>query len=135
MSPRAATWFTPGRIEFAKRRAARTDFIDNSAGVDTSDNEVNLKILLGLAISRGDLTLEERNALLSEVEADVVRHVLYGNFLQAQILSQKAATSAQRMEVYEDLMTSLEADVDLDRDLEALPNGRRWPSVGARAGA
>ena len=114
----------PGRIEFAKHGGRiNTDFIDNSAGVDTSDHEVNLKILLGLAISRGDLTLEERNALLSEVEADVVRHVLYDNFLQAQILSQKAATSAQRMEVYEDLMTSLEADVDLDRDLEALPNG------------
>ena len=96
---------------------------------------MNLKILLGLAISRGDLTLEERNALLSEVEADVVRHVLYDNFLQAQILSQKAATSAQRMEVYEDLMTSLEAEWTSTATSRPCRTARRWPSVGARAGA
>src|SRR5262245_59729785 len=113
-----------GRIEFAQRGGRiNTDFIDNSAGVDTSDHEVNLKILLGLATSRGELSTDERNALLARVEDDVVRHVLYDNFLQAQILSQKAAISDQRMEVYEDLMSSLEAEVDLDRTLEALPNG------------
>ena len=113
-----------GRIEFALHGGRiNTDFIDNSAGVDTSDHEVNLKILLGLAISRGQLSTEERNTLLARVEDDVVRHVLYDNFLQAQILSQKAATSAERIEAYEDLMTSLETEVDLDRELEALPNG------------
>src|SRR5262245_15002745 len=113
-----------GRIEFAKHGGRiNTDFIDNSAGVDTSDHEVNLKILLGLGVARGELTMDERNALLADVEGDVVRHVLYDNFLQAQILSQKAAISDQRMEVYEDLMSSLEAEVDLDRTLEALPNG------------
>jgi glutamate dehydrogenase len=113
-----------GRIEFALHGGRiNTDFIDNSAGVDTSDHEVNLKILVGLATSRGGLSIDERNELLAQVEDDVVQHVLYDNFLQAQILSQKAATSAQRMEAYEDLMTSLEVEVDLDRDLEALPNG------------
>src|SRR6185436_8251776 len=112
-----------GRIEFALGGGRiNTDFIDNSAGVDTSDHEVNLKILLGLAVGRGELTMDERNALLADVEADVVRHVLYDNFLQAQILSQEAVTSAHHMEAYEDLMIGLETREELDRDLEALPN-------------
>ncbi|HJU57699.1 MAG TPA: NAD-glutamate dehydrogenase [Actinomycetota bacterium] len=112
-----------GRIEFAQHGGRiNTDFIDNSAGVDTSDHEVNLKILLGLGIFRGELTLEERNALLSDVEADVVRHVLYDNFLQAQILSQEAELSRNHMEAYEDLMVSLEGDGRLERELEALPD-------------
>ena len=111
-----------GRIEYARAGGRiNTDFIDNSAGVDCSDHEVNLKILLGLAMQRGELTLEERNVLLSEVEHDVVGHVLYDNFLQAQILSQEVDLSAQRMEAYEDLMQSLEASGLLERELEALP--------------
>ena len=112
-----------GRIEFALGGGRiNTDFIDNSAGVDTSDHEVNLKILLGLAVGRGQLTMDDRNALLAEVEEDVVRHVLYDNFLQAQILSQEAVTSAHHMEAYEDLMVGLETREVLDRELEALPN-------------
>ncbi len=112
-----------GRIEYAMAGGRiNADFIDNSAGVDCSDHEVNLKILLGIAMRRGELTLEERNALLAEVEQDVVRHVLYDNFLQAQILSQEVAGSASRMEAYEDLMQRLEAEGVLDRELEALPS-------------
>ena len=112
-----------GRIEFALDGGRiNTDFIDNSAGVDTSDHEVNLKILLGLGVARGELTMDERNTLLADVEGDVVRHVLYDNFLQAQILSQEAVTSAHHMEAYEDLMIGLETREELDRDLEALPN-------------
>jgi glutamate dehydrogenase len=111
-----------GRIEFALRGGRiNTDFIDNSAGVDSSDHEVNLKILLGLAIRRGEMTPEGRNALLAEVEQDVVRHVLYDNFLQAQILSQELDLSPHRMEAYEDLMQTLEGEGALDRELEALP--------------
>ncbi|GBC86850.1 NAD-specific glutamate dehydrogenase [bacterium HR12] len=112
-----------GRIEYAMAGGRiNADFIDNSAGVDCSDHEVNLKILLGLAIRRGELTLEGRNALLVEVEPDVVRHVLYDNFLQAQILSQEVERSASRIESYEDLMQRLEAEGMLDRELEALPS-------------
>jgi glutamate dehydrogenase len=112
-----------GRIEYAWNGGRiNTDFIDNSAGVDCSDHEVNLKILLGLAMRRDLLTLEERNALLQDLEDDVVRHVLYDNFLQAQILSQEAQLSAGRMEAYEDLMQTLEAEGMLDRQLEALPS-------------
>jgi glutamate dehydrogenase len=112
-----------GRIEYALHGGRiNTDFIDNSAGVDCSDHEVNLKILLGVAMHRGLLTLEERNALLQDVEGDVVRHVLYDNFLQAQILSQETQLSAGRMEAYEDLMQALEGEGLLERRLEALPS-------------
>ncbi len=111
-----------GRIEFALAGGhINTDFIDNSAGVDTSDHEVNWKILLGLAIARGELTLEGRNLLLQECSSDVVQHVLYDNYLQAQILSQEDEISAQRIEAYEDLMQQLEADGELEREVEFLP--------------
>jgi glutamate dehydrogenase len=111
-----------GRIEYAQQGGRiNTDFIDNSAGVDTSDHEVNLKILLGMAIQRGELTLEDRNALLETCVGDVVNHVLYDNYQQAQILSQEMIVSAQRIENYEDLMTQLEEEGELDRDVEFLP--------------
>jgi glutamate dehydrogenase len=113
-----------GRIEFAMGGGRiNTDFIDNSGGVDCSDHEVNLKIVFGLAMQRGELGLDGRNALLHDVEQDVVRHVLYDNFLQAQILSQEAEQSPNRMEAYDDLMQALEAQAALDRGLEALPGG------------
>jgi len=111
-----------GRIEYALAGGRiNTDFIDNSAGVDTSDHEVNWKILLGLAVARGELTLDERNALLEACAIDVVEHVLYDNYLQAQILSQEEEVSAQRIEAYEDLMQQLEAEGELDREVEFLP--------------
>ena len=113
-----------GRVEYALGGGRiNTDFIDNSGGVDCSDHEVNLKILLGLAVQRGQLALAERNVLLQQVEQDVVRHVLYDNFLQAQILSQESEQSPHRMEAHEDLMQSLEAQGLVDRGLEGLPSG------------
>jgi glutamate dehydrogenase len=100
-----------GRIEYALAGGRiNTDFIDNAAGVDTSDREVNLKILLGLAIERGELTLEERNELLEACTDEVVRAVLYDSYLQAQILSQELAVAADRNEASEDLMLQLEAE-------------------------
>jgi glutamate dehydrogenase len=111
-----------GRIEYAAADGRiNADFIDNSAGVDTSDHEVNLKILLGIAVTAGDLTTKQRDELLEAVEADVAAHVLYDNYLQAQILSQEAAVSSSRIEAYDDLMASLEADGLLEREIEALP--------------
>jgi glutamate dehydrogenase len=69
-----------GRIEYARSGGhINTDFIDNSAGVDTSDHEVNWKILLGLATARGELTVEDRNRMLEACAPDVVAHVLYDN--------------------------------------------------------
>jgi glutamate dehydrogenase len=112
-----------GRIEFAQGGGRiNTDFIDNCGGVDCSDHEVNLKILLNLAISRGELALEERNEMLEACAADVVEHVLYTNYLQAQILSQELLVSTSRIESYEDLMQQLEAEGELDREVEFLPS-------------
>ena len=112
-----------GRIEYARNGGRiNTDFIDNSAGVDTSDHEVNWKILLGLAIQRGELTLEARDDLLQDCAPDVVQHVLYDNYLQAQILSQEEDVSSQRIEAYEELMLQLEADGELEREVEFLPS-------------
>jgi glutamate dehydrogenase len=112
-----------GRIEYALSGGRiNTDFIDNSAGVDTSDREVNMKILLGLAIERGELTIGERNDVLEAATDDVVRRVLYDNYLQAQILSQEAAEAAERNEACEDLMQQLETEGELERAVEFLPS-------------
>ncbi len=112
-----------GRIEYALAGGRiNTDAIDNSAGVDLSDHEVNLKVLLGMAIESGDLTLKQRDDLLREAQDNVAAHVLYDNYLQAQILSQEALVSAKRSESYEDLMVQLERDGLLDRALEDLPS-------------
>jgi glutamate dehydrogenase len=112
------------RVEFARLGGRiNADFIDNSAGVDCSDHEVNLKILLGLAERRGELTRPDRDKLLAGVTEDVVEHVLYDSFLQAQIIAQEAERSAARLDAYEDLMAGLEDDGLLDRAGEALPSG------------
>ncbi|MDX6729071.1 MAG: glutamate dehydrogenase [Baekduia sp.] len=110
------------RIEFARGGGlVNADFIDNSAGVDCSDHEVNLKILLDLAVRRGELDQAGRDELLAAVTEDVVEHVLYDSFLQAQILTQEVRVSAARVFAYEDLMNALEAAEILHRADEALP--------------
>jgi glutamate dehydrogenase len=115
-----------GRIEYAAAGGRiNNDAIDNSAGVDCSDHEVNLKILLAQAIEGGELTMEGRNELLQSVADDVTRHVLYDNYLQVQILSQELDASAQRMEAYEALMEELEDAGLLERTLEFLPSSER----------
>src|SRR5919204_3029075 len=115
-----------GRIEYAMAGGhINTDAVDNSAGVDCSDHEVNLKILLAIAVERGELTLEGRNELLHEVADDVVAHVLYDNYLHVQIVSQETAASPGRIEAYEDLMAELESRHILDRQLEFLPSAEQ----------
>jgi glutamate dehydrogenase len=110
------------RIEFAERGGhVNADFIDNSAGVDCSDHEVNLKVLLDLAVRSGDLTQEGRDGLLRDVTDDVVRHVLQDSYLQAQIVSQEVQESAARVFAYEDLMSQLEEEGLLNRAAEKLP--------------
>jgi glutamate dehydrogenase len=113
------------RVEYSRHGGRiNADFIDNSAGVDCSDHEVNLKILLGLAERREEMTREERDELLEAVTDDVVAHVLYDSFLQAQIIGQEVERSPTRMYAYEDLMTLLEdAGMLTTRASEDLPDG------------
>jgi glutamate dehydrogenase len=124
-----------GRIEYSNAGGRiNADFVDNSGGVDLSDHEVNLKILLGLAGRRGELTRKQRDELLAECAEDVVRHVLYHNYLQAQILSQKVAASPRRIRELEDVMRALESDGLLDRTIEDLPSSEEMAERD-RAGA
>lgn len=111
------------RIEYAMRGGHITaDFIDNSAGVDCSDHEVNLKVLLDLAVQRGELEVSERNPLLQSVTDQVVEHVLYDSFLQAQILAQEVRGSASRLYAYDDLMAGLEDEGVFSRAGQFLPS-------------
>ncbi len=84
-----------GRIEYAMAGGRiNTDAIDNSAGVDTSDHEVNIKILVGLAVAEGELTEKQRNHLLPEMTDAVAALVLRDNIFQTQVLSVTAASRA-----------------------------------------
>ncbi len=112
-----------GRIEFAERGGRiNTDFIDNAGGVDCSDREVNLKILLGIAERAGELTRADRDELIAAVSDDVVERILYGNFQQAQMISQEERAAKRRYEAYEELMVELAAEGILDREIEGLPS-------------
>src|SRR4029079_8989859 len=115
-----------GRIEYASAGGRiNTDAIDNSAGVDCSDHEVNIKILLGAAVEHGSLTLEGRDELLAAAADEVCDRVLYDNYLQAQILSQEQEMAAERVEAHEMLMHELELEGLLHRELEGAPTAAR----------
>ncbi len=111
------------RIEYAENGGKiNTDFIDNSGGVDCSDREVNLKILLDGQVATGAMTGDERNALIAEVSDEVVDRILSDNFHQAQTISREVEASPRRMYAYEDLMESLEFEGILDRHIDAMPS-------------
>jgi len=112
-----------GRIE-AARAGARidTDAVDNSAGVDTSDHEVNLKILLGGPVMRGELSLDGRNALLVSMTEDVAQHVLADNYNQTLALSVAQDRAPRDLDAHARLMHDLEARGKLDRAVEFLPS-------------
>jgi glutamate dehydrogenase len=111
------------RIEFASRGGRiNTDFIDNSAGVNTSDQEVNIKIALAPAVRAGKLTDAARNALLVEMTEDVAAASLRNNYQQSLALSLAERRSVQELADYSLLMRTLEARGLFDRSLEALPS-------------
>ena len=112
-----------GRIEAAQHGVLlNTDFIDNSAGVDTSDHEVNIKILLGAAVLAGELTLEQRNVLLASMTDEVGELVLVDNYRQNQALSLMESMSAQRLGSFTHFIQTLESEGLLDRAIEFLPS-------------
>ena len=112
-----------GRVEFGLHGgASNTDFIDNAGGVDCSDHEVNIKILLGEIVSGGDMTEKQRNKLLAEMTDDVSELVLGNNYKQTQALSLAERRARERVGEYKRLMNALESAGKLDRALEFLPS-------------
>jgi glutamate dehydrogenase len=112
-----------GRVEFAERGGRIfTDAIDNSAGVDTSDHEVNIKILLGLAQADGELTEKQRNAQLAEMTDDVAALVLRDNYFQTQVLSVTHRIAPQLLDAQARFMQYLEKAGRLNRAIEFLPS-------------
>jgi len=111
-----------GRIEYAQAGGRiNTDFIDNSAGVDTSDHEVNIKILLAPEVASGRLTSASRDELLASMTDEVARLVLAHNFDQNLALSNAMYRRTVLAGQHEAWMLTLEADGLLDRTIEALP--------------
>ena len=112
-----------GRVEYALAGGRlNTDFIGNSAGVNTSDVEVNLKILTNGEERRGALRRRERDRLLASITDDVAQLVLRNNYLQGQALSTLEAQSARRLPELQHLMRVLERGGLLDRKVEYLPD-------------
>ena len=112
-----------GRVEYAMNGGRlNTDFIDNSAGVDCSDHEVNIKILLNVAVERGEIRLDERNELLEQMTEEVSDLVLRSNYLQNQALSMMEALTSGRLGAEAHFIAMLERQGVLDRDLEQLPD-------------
>ncbi|MEE2031865.1 NAD-glutamate dehydrogenase [Rhodococcus chondri] len=112
-----------GRIEYARSGGKiNTDAIDNSAGVDCSDHEVNIKILLDSVVTTGNLPRAERNPLLESMTDEVAELVLADNISQNNVLGLERAAAPSLLRVHQRLITALELDRGLDRALEALPD-------------
>ncbi|WP_405713217.1 MULTISPECIES: NAD-glutamate dehydrogenase [unclassified Streptomyces] len=115
-----------GRIEFARGGGRiNTDAIDNSAGVDTSDHEVNIKILLNGLVRDGDMTVKQRNKLLAEMTDEIGRLVLRNNYAQNVALANATSQSSSLLHAHQRFMRRLGRDGDLDRGLEFLPADRQ----------
>jgi glutamate dehydrogenase len=118
-----------GRIEFALHGGPKseggkinTDAIDNVAGVNCSDHEVNIKILLDALVAAGDMTSKQRNELLVEMTDAVAEGVLYGSYTQTQAMSLAEAQAAPMIDVHQRLIRHLEQTAGLNRELEFLPS-------------
>jgi len=113
------------RIEFALAGGlVCTDFIDNSAGVDTSDHEVNIKILLDREVRAGRLTEDGRNTLLQQMTDEIARQVLEHNYQQNRALAASYAQSAQMLHVHTRYIRKLEREGRIRRRLDVLPGDR-----------
>jgi glutamate dehydrogenase len=120
-----------GRVEYALAGGhICTDFLDNSAGVDCSDHEVNIKILLSAA----DLTSDQRDDLLAQMTDEVGELVLRDNYLQATALGNARAQAHSLLPVHRRLITDLERAGRLDRALEAMPSDEELAARGASGG-
>ena len=125
-----------GRVEYALEGGrVNTDAIDNAGGVNCSDHEVNIKVLLDSVVANGDMTAKQRNALLAEMTDAVAERVLRGSYTQTQSLSLARAQAPAMLDVHDRFMRELESAGRLDRALEALPDAetvadRRTANLG-----
>jgi glutamate dehydrogenase len=112
-----------GRIEYALHGGRlNTDFVDNSAGVDCSDHEVNIKILISIANRHRQLTAARREKLLVGMTDEVAELVLRNNYLQTQAISTAESTSPERINEHAWFIRQLEKFSELNRELEHLPD-------------
>jgi glutamate dehydrogenase len=112
-----------GRIEYAAAGGrVNTDAIDNVGGVNCSDREVNIKILLDALVSAGELTAKQRNELLAEMTDDVAELVLRDSYTQTQALSLAASQAPQMLDMHGRLIRNLEHVGGLERAIEFLPD-------------
>ncbi len=114
-----------GRIEYQLSGGKiNTDFIDNSAGVDCSDHEVNIKILLNSIVAAGDMTEKQRNQLLASMTDGVAESVLENNYDQNEAISLAAHFASRELSLMTRYMEFLEQNGKVDRELEFLPNDK-----------
>lgn len=114
-----------GRIEFAEKGGKlNTDFIDNSGGVDSSDHEVNIKILFADVLSqpKAKLDIKGRNKVLESMTDEVAQHVLRNNYQQAQAISLAEMQAKDTLKLQAELIEDLEREGALNRALEGLPD-------------
>jgi glutamate dehydrogenase len=115
-----------GRIEFARGGGrVNTDAIDNSAGVDTSDHEVNIKILLNAVVANGDMTVKQRNTLLAKMTDEVGELVLRNNYAQNVALANSVEGAPSLLHAHQRHMRKLAKEGKLNRSLEFLPNDKQ----------
>ena len=115
-----------GRVEYAQAGGlVYTDSIDNSAGVNCSDKEVNIKILLSQLVKSGELSPLERNQLLVDMTDEVAQKCLYNNYRQTQIIDVIEQDAALRMYQHARFMRHLESEKILNRRLEYLPSDKQ----------
>ncbi len=112
-----------GRIEYMLHGGrANTDFIDNAGGVDCSDKEVNIKILLNQIVDNGDMTIKQRNTLLAKMTDEVAEIVLNDNYMQIQSISITESRSKYTLKEYMRFINDMEKSGILDRSLESIPS-------------
>ncbi|PLW82640.1 NAD-glutamate dehydrogenase [Kineobactrum sediminis] len=111
------------RVEYALHGGrSNTDFIDNAGGVDCSDHEVNIKILLNAVVARGDLTEKQRNILLEEMTDSIARLVLQNNYRQVQAISLAELQAEERNGEFRRFISTLEQTGKINRELEFIPS-------------
>lgn len=113
------------RVELGKNGVSiNTDFIDNSGGVDSSDHEVNIKILLRDVMSQKDnkMDIKARNKLLEQMTDEVAEHVLRHNYQQAQAISLMEMQARENLQLHDAFISDMEREQGLRRDIEGLPD-------------